>query len=169
MKKFVLLSICSGASGLLAARLTELYTFGDYAAEAEQRGITHASLVEPATFSELAMASLPWGLALFMLLQWLFLSPANRLLRNLSRWLALLSPGMFLMGLAVREDMLRSLLHMGGPGTLGFTFPCVFLFTVLAVALLIPFVLFSVFPQQPKADDSAQQQRCSVSDASTNR
>lgn len=150
MKKLVLLSVCSGAAGLLAVRLTELYTFGAYAAEVEQQGITHASLVESATFSELTMTSLPWGLALFMLLQWFFLSPANRLLRNLSRWLALLSPGMFLIGLAVREDMLRSLLHMGGPGTLGFTFPCVFLFTVLAVALLVSFVLFSVLPHQPK-------------------
>ena len=84
-----------------------------------------------------------------MLLQWLFLHPSHRLLRNLSRRLALLSPGMFLIGLTIREDMLRDLLHMDGSINLGFAFPCICGFAILAGALLIPFILFAFLPATP--------------------
>ncbi|MBQ8517775.1 MAG: hypothetical protein IJ498_09385 [Akkermansia sp.] len=147
MRKLLLLSLLSGITAFAGICVAEWLTFDTYAAEVESRGITHATLVEKATIPELVVVSLPWALALAMLAQWLIFTPQSRLLRNLSRWLALISPLMALEGLFLHEDILRTMLHMGGP----FNFPhalfcCIILTAPLALGTLIPFVLFSFLP-----------------------
>jgi len=103
--------------------------------------------VEKPTFLEQALVSLPWGLALAMLAQWLLFTPQKRLLRNLSRWLALISPLMALEGLFLHEDILRSLLHMDGPFNFSHALFCGITLTApLALGILIPFILFSFLP-----------------------
>ena len=115
MRKLICLVLVCACVALGGVWLTELLTFDIYAAEVASRGITHAELVEQASLLELAFVSLPWALALAMLAQWLLFTPQHCLLRNLSRWLALISPLMALEGIFLHEDILRSLLHMDGP------------------------------------------------------
>ena len=115
MRKLICLVLVCACVALGGVWLTELLTFDIYASEVASRGITHAELVEQASLLELAFVSLPWALALAMLAQWLLFTPQHRLLRNLSRWLALISPLMALEGIFLHEDILRSLLHMDGP------------------------------------------------------
>ena len=82
-----------------------------------------------------------------MLAQWLLFTPQKRLLRNLSRGLALISPLMALEGLFLHEDILRSLLHMDGPFNVSHALFCGITLTApLALGTLIPFILFSFLP-----------------------
>lgn len=147
MRPWLLITGISYITAFIGTCVAEWLTFDTYAAEVASRGISPAELVENPTFAELALVSLPWALALAMLAQWLLFTPQKRLLRNLSRWLALISPFMALEGLFLREDILRSLLHMDGP----FNFPhalfCGITLTApLALGVLIPFILFSFLP-----------------------
>ena len=144
MRKLICLVLVCACVALGGVWLTELLTFDIYAAEVASRGITHAELVEQASLLELAFVSLPWALALAMLAQWLLFTPQHRLLRNLSRWLALISPLMALEGIFLHEDILRSLLHMDGPFNFSHALFCGITLTApLALGTLIPFVLFS--------------------------
>lgn len=143
VRKLLLLAILSTAIAFIGTCVAEWLTFDTYAAEVASRGITHAELVEKPTFAELALVSLPWALALAMLAQWLLFSPQKRLLRNLSRWLALISPLMALEGLFLHEDML----HMDGPFNFSHALFCGITLTApLALGTLIPFILFSFLP-----------------------
>lgn len=144
VRKLLLLAILSTAIAFIGTCVAEWLTFDTYAAEVASRGITHAELVEKPTFAELALVSLPWALALAMLAQWLLFTPQKRLLRNLSRWLALISPLMALEGLFLHEDILRFLLHMDGPFNFSHAlFRGITLTAPLALGTLIPFILFS--------------------------
>ena len=144
MRKLICLVLVCACVALGGVWLTELLTLDIYASEGASRGITHAELVEQASLLELAFVSLPWALALAMLAQWLLFTPQKRLLRNLSRWLALISPLMALEGLFLHEDILRSLLHMDGPFNFSHALFCGITLTApLALGTLIPFVLFS--------------------------
>lgn len=113
MHKLLLLIGISLLTAFIGTCAAEWLTFDAYAEEVASRGITHAELVEKPTFAELSLVSLPWGLALAMLAQWLLFTPQKRLLRNLSRWLALISPLMALEGLFLHEDILRFLAAHG--------------------------------------------------------
>lgn len=150
MRKLICLVLVCACVALGGVWLTELLTFDIYAAEVASRGITHAELVEQASLLELAFVSLPWALALAMLAQWLLFTPQHRLLRNLSRWLALISPLMALEGIFLHEDILRSLLHMDGPFNFSRALFCgITLSAPLALGTLIPFVLLSFLPTSP--------------------
>lgn len=141
VRKLLLLAILSTAIAFIGTCVAEWLTFDTYAAEVASRGITHAELVEKPTFAELALVSLPWALALAMLAQWLLFTPQKRLLRNLSRWLALISPFMALEGIFLHEDILRSLLHMDGPFNFSHALFCGITLTApLALGTLIPFI-----------------------------
>lgn len=143
MRTWLLITGISYTAAFIGTCVAEWLTFDTYAAEVESRGITHATLVEKATIPELVVVSLPWALTLAMLAQWLIFTPQSRLLRNMSRWLALISPLIALEGLFLHEDILRTMLHMGGPHAL---FCGIILTAPLALGTLIPFVLFSFLP-----------------------
>ena len=150
MRKLICLVLVCACVALGGVWLTELLTFDIYAAEVASRGITHAELVEQASLLELAFVSLPWALALAMLAQWLLFTPQHCLLRNLSRWLALISPLMALEGIFLHEDILRSLLHMDGPFNFSHALFCGITLTApLALGTLIPFILFSFLATYP--------------------
>ena len=152
MKKLLLLLVTPPLMSLVGVWAVEQVTFGAYAAKVEQMGVTHAGLVESASFGELFLAAQPWALAIFMVMQWCLYTPQQRLWRNLGRWLALMSPLMVITALFAHEDILRSLLHLGGP----FNFPHAPAFAVciafpIAVGTLIPVLLISRFrPNPPK-------------------
>lgn len=147
MWKLIYLALVSETVALGGVWLSELFTFEAYAAEVASRGISHAELVEQASLLEMVIVSQPWALALAMLAQWLLFTPQKRLLRNLSRWLALISPLMALEGLFLHEDILRSLLHMDGPFNFSHALFCGITLTApLALGTLIPFLIISFIP-----------------------
>lgn len=82
-----------------------------------------------------------------MLAQWLIFTPQSRLLRNMSRWPALISPLMALEGLFLHEDILRTMLHMGGPFNFSHALFCAITLTIpLALGTLVSFLIFSCIP-----------------------